>query len=63
MLNNINARIVRYDELIDDAYSAYQEFLDAKEEELGRIERIVDNIRDEMSEDAEQGSEKEATAS
>jgi len=57
-----NARIIRYDELIESSYSHYQEFLAEREEKLGRIESVVDAIRGEMSEATEQESEEKGTS-
>lgn len=47
---SFDARIIRYDQLIEDSYSHYQEFIDNRKEKIGRIESIVDAVRDEMSE-------------
>lgn len=49
LLHERNARIVRYDQLIADSYSHYQEFIDERDDELGRIANIVDSLRGEMS--------------
>ncbi len=43
MLASFDARIVMYDELIQDAYAAYQEYLE-QDEETGRIARLIESI-------------------
>jgi len=42
-LESFNIRIVRYFELIEDAYRAYQEFLD-QNEKAGRISKLIEDI-------------------
>ena len=38
-----NARIVSYDQLIDNALQAYQDFVD-REQEAGRVYRLIQGI-------------------
>jgi len=42
-LESYNTRVVRYFELIEDAYRAYQEFLD-QNEKAGRISKLIEDI-------------------
>jgi hypothetical protein len=42
-LQAIKTRVMFYQELFDSAYSAYQEYLDARKK-LGRLERLLDDI-------------------
>jgi hypothetical protein len=39
----LDARVILYDELINNAYSAYQEFL-TRSKEAGRIYRLIESI-------------------
>lgn len=58
ILEQLDGRIVRYDQLIADSYAHYQEFIDEREEQIGRIESIVDGIRGEVSESTQDSMEK-----
>ena len=47
MMAEQSVRVVLYDELIEDAYRSYKEFL-AKNREAGRVYRLIQNIEDEV---------------
>ncbi|MFG2105998.1 BbrUII/HgiDII family restriction enzyme [Micromonospora chersina] len=43
-----NIRVVKYEELLADAYAGYREYL-AREQELGRVRKLLDSIADDTA--------------
>jgi hypothetical protein len=51
MLATKNIRVVKYDELLADARAGYREYIN-KQDEMGRIRKLLDSLADEADVDA-----------
>ncbi|MDD7919681.1 ATP-binding protein [Actinomycetospora callitridis] len=62
ILGAVNARVVKYEELLDNAQNAYREFLDGAEE-LSQLRAILDSLAEESGQEVGLASEAPASGS